>query len=70
MKEEKGLNDFKFGTFGGRFPSDGAASMAVKGLHFPSLVFFTGEKEANDQRYGQLDSVVVSEYCGVCDGPF
>ena len=25
-------NDFKFGTFVGRFWSDGAASMAVKGL--------------------------------------
>ena len=29
---KKGLNDFKFGTFVGRFWSDGAASMAVKGL--------------------------------------
>ena len=28
----KGLNDFKFGTFIGYFPSDGAASIAVKGL--------------------------------------
>ena len=28
----KSLNDFKFGTFTGRFPSDGVASMAVKGL--------------------------------------
>ena len=26
------LNEFRFGTFVGRFPSDGAASMAVKGL--------------------------------------
>ena len=26
------LNDFKFGTFIGRFPSDGSASRAVKGL--------------------------------------
>ena len=26
------LNDFKFGTFIGRFGSDGAASMEVKGL--------------------------------------
>ena len=26
------LNDFAFGIFLGRFPSDGAASMAVKGL--------------------------------------
>ena len=28
----KSLNDFKFGTAIGRFPSDGAVSMAVKGL--------------------------------------
>ena len=28
----KSLNDFKFGTSVGRFPSDGAASRAVKGL--------------------------------------
>ena len=27
-----GLNDFKSGTFIGRFPSDGAASTAAKGL--------------------------------------
>ena len=27
-----GLNGFNFGTFIGRFPNDGAASMAVKGL--------------------------------------
>ena len=34
-KEKKGkqkLNDYKFFTFTGRFPSDGAASLAVKGL--------------------------------------
>jgi len=29
---KKGLNDFKFGTFIGRFQSKGAASIAVKGL--------------------------------------
>ena len=29
---KKSLNDFKFGTIMGRFPSDGAASMAEKGL--------------------------------------
>ena len=28
----RSLNDFKFGTFIGRFQSDDAASMAVKGL--------------------------------------
>ena len=32
--EEKGFNGFKFGTFIGRFPSDRAAGMAVKGLNF------------------------------------
>ena len=31
-KGKKGLSDFTFGTFIGRFQSDGAASMAVKGL--------------------------------------
>ena len=29
---EEGLNGLKFGTFTGRFRSNGAASMAVKGL--------------------------------------
>ena len=29
---KKDLNDLKFGIFAGRFPSDGATSMAVKGL--------------------------------------
>ena len=28
-----GLNDFKFGISIGRFPSDGAACVAVKGLN-------------------------------------
>ena len=31
-KGAKTLNSFKFGSAIGRFPSDGAASMAVKGL--------------------------------------
>ena len=31
-KRKKGLNDFIFGTFIGRFRNVGAASMAVKGL--------------------------------------
>jgi len=31
-KGAKSLNDFEFGTCIGRFPSDGAESMAVKGL--------------------------------------
>ena len=35
---EESLNDFKFSTIVGRFPSDTLASMAMKGLTF--LVFF------------------------------
>ena len=31
-RRQKSLNGFKFGTLIGRFPSDDAASMAVKGL--------------------------------------
>ena len=31
-KGKKDRNDFQFGTFVGRFPSESAASMAVKGL--------------------------------------
>ena len=34
----KSLNDLKLGTFVGRFPSDGVASMAVKGLMFVYIV--------------------------------
>ena len=36
--EENSLNDFKFGIFIARFPSDNAASMAVKGLKDKSKV--------------------------------
>ena len=32
VKGKIGFNNFKFGTFNGRFKSDSAASMAVKGL--------------------------------------
>ena len=32
-REQKSFNGFKFGTLIGRFPSDSAASMAVKGLN-------------------------------------
>ena len=37
-KGKKVLNDLKFGIFIGRFPSDGAASMAVKGLRVLSCL--------------------------------
>ena len=33
MQKGKGLNDFKFGTSIGHFPSDSTASTAVKGLN-------------------------------------
>ena len=33
------LNGFKFGTSVGRFPSDGAANMAVKGLKTTITIF-------------------------------
>ena len=33
-KRAKRLNDLKFGTSTDRFPSDGAASTAVKGLSY------------------------------------
>ena len=36
-KGEKSLNDFKFGTFTGRFSSDGTPGMAVKGLKERSI---------------------------------
>ena len=43
-KGRKGLINFKFGTFIDRFPSDGAASMAVRGLMSASIVstYFDG----------------------------
>ena len=37
QREQKSLNGFKFGTFIGRFLSDGAASVAVKGLKTQEL---------------------------------
>ena len=40
------LNDFKFGTFIGRFPSDGAASMAVKGLSNKQGELIIAQKES------------------------
>ena len=40
-KGRKGLNDFKFDTFIGRFPSDQLASMAVKGLMMMMMPYYT-----------------------------
>ena len=39
IKHIKEINGFRFGTFVGRFPSDGAASMAVKGLKTTITIF-------------------------------
>ena len=38
-RRRKSLNDFKFGTFIARFPSDSAARMSVKGLKGNHLTF-------------------------------
>ena len=43
-------NGFKFDTFTGRFPSDGAASMAVKGLTMAQGEVFNNQ---GDDGYGQ-----------------
>ena len=40
-KRKKGIYDFKFGTFIGRFPNDGVGSVAVKGL-IQGIVLQTG----------------------------
>ena len=52
-----GLNDFKFSTFIGRFPSDGAASMAVKELNYSTdteVKGSSGRRHETDAR-GQVD---------------
>ena len=54
-KGKKGLNDFKLGTLTGLFQSDGAASMAVKGLicmHFQ--VPTAAENSAETLYYSQV----------------
>ena len=45
-KGQKSPNDFEFGTLTGRFPNDGAASVAVKGLiKHKRFVFNQSEKK-------------------------
>ena len=44
MRGDKDLNDFKFGTFVGRFWSDGTTSMAVKGLNIDYKMYFVLER--------------------------
>ena len=52
--QTKSPDDFRFGTPIGRFPRDGAASMAVKGLKSTltamSLTEHTGEREKQTDR--------------------
>ena len=60
-KGRKSLNDFKFGTFTGRFLSDGAASMAVKRLsqHLINLtvvVISSGGRPSSPYRQQHLRS--------------
>ena len=49
-KGGKGLNDFSFGAFTGRFQSDGTESMAVKGLKIEPF-------SASEQIHGALVSM-------------
>ena len=51
MRREGSLNAFRFGTFTGRFPSDGSASMAVKGLNTNVRIF---PPKINDSRRPHL----------------
>ena len=57
----KSLNDYKFGTFIGRFPYDGAESMAMKGL-------------TRNEMFGIFRAfrgcVKVSDFCGSLHVPF
>ena len=41
LSGEKGLSDFKFGTFIGHFQREGTASIAVKGLKKPTETMLT-----------------------------
>ena len=55
-KERKSQNDFKFGTFTGHFLSDGAESMAVKGLKY------SGAQPVDCQRH----SCTSEATCEIC----
>ena len=48
--QKKSLN-FKFGTFIGRFPSDAAASMAVKGLMLCLFLFLVHKQRITCQQH-------------------
>ena len=63
-KAAKSLNNFKFGLFIGRFPSDEAASMAVKGLNY---VFCCTDEtvEADNSRNWMLRTKQLALTCAV-----
>ena len=48
LRGGKGFNDFKFGTFIGRFSSDGAANMAVKGLIYIYIYINKQDEKATE----------------------
>ena len=60
-EKRRSLNYFRFGTFTGRFPSDGSESMAVKGLNTNVRIF---PPKINDSRTPHLFMVqCVSALC-------
>ena len=63
-KVEKCLSGFKFGIFIGRFPSDGEATMAVKGLMGGELVCINSCPCLSSQRNKRLDGSRPGERCG------
>ena len=70
-KGQKDVTDFKSGTFVGRFPSDGAASIAVKGLNKSENVFVeTIEGRAIIMHRRCVHSAVSNGDCTVALGPF
>ena len=58
QQRKKSLNDFKFGAFIARFPSDSAARMAMKGLKGNHLTF------VGPQQRGVVISASAVSQCG------
>ena len=58
-QREKSFNDLKFGTFIGRFPNDGPASMAVERLTSTETIRLTIYKE--EEAGGSTNSRAVSQ---------
>ena len=59
------LNDFNFGTFISCFPSDGVASMAVKGLVSTETIRLIrdGEKGEEGMEVGEREIIYLSLHC-------